>query len=403
MVVMNTINWELARSHILLDRHSTNLNCGSFGPTSVPVFEECTQLRHALASQPMDFFLRTSPTRLARARVELANYLGHAPKRLVFTTNVSTAINLIASSWRFQPGDAILVTDLEYRAMRWAWERAALRTGATIITVPLPHLASDPQQLIDAFEPFLTPPVRLLFFSHVTSPTGLVLPASDLCTLARKRGIASVVDGAHAVATLNLDLAGIGADCYGGNLHKWLGAPTGSGFLAFQPNLASYLEPLVVSWGYYLVDSNPDDDDIFGSTPHIRRLEFEGTRDPCPWLVVPDAIAFQKSLGLEAIHQRQRSLVSFTRETLARFYWLVPATPSHKSLSGPMVAFQVKLPISLDQLRTFLWDRHRIEIGLNQHESLGLLMRISCHFFTTHAEIMQLATALQDLENRGIT
>lgn len=399
---MNTINWEWARSRILLAPHSTNLNCGSFGPTPIAVFEACTNLRYELASQPMDFFLRTSPSRLSKARTELASYLGHDSKGLIFTTNVSTAINLIANSWRFQPGDAILVTDHEYRAMRWAWERVAQRTGARIITATIPHLASDPQQIIDSIEPFLAPPVRLLFFSHVTSPTGLVLPASDLCSLARQRGIATVVDGAHAVATLNLDLTAIGADCYGGNLHKWLGAPTGSGFLAFQSSFARYLEPLVVSWGYYLGDTDPDSDDIFGSTPHIRRLEFEGTRDPCPWLVVPDAIAFQKSLGPQAIQHRQRSLVTFTRETLQRFSWLVPATPHEEALSGPMIAFQVILPITLDQLRAFLWDHHRIEIGLNQHESLGLLMRISCHFFTTHEEILQLAAALLDLENRGI-
>lgn len=154
---MNTINWEWARSRILLDPHSTNLNCGSFGPTPIAVFEACTKLRYELASQPMDFFLRTSPCRLAKARTELASYLGHDSKGLIFTTNVSTAINLIANSWRFQPGDAIIVTNHEYRAMRWAWERVAQRTGARIITATIPHLASDPQQIIDAIEPFLAP------------------------------------------------------------------------------------------------------------------------------------------------------------------------------------------------------------------------------------------------------
>src|SRR5207237_6345919 len=112
----------------------------------------------------------------------------------------------------------------------WCWERAAQRQGLTVRTFPLPVLASEPGEIVDAFCKAITERTRLLFFSHVLSPTGLVLPAQAICAEARRRGVLTVVDGAHAPAMIPVDLDAIGADFYGGNCHKWLLAPTGSGF-----------------------------------------------------------------------------------------------------------------------------------------------------------------------------
>src|SRR5947199_341165 len=131
----------------------------------------------------------------------------------------------------------------------------------------------------------------LLFFSHVLAATGMVLPAAELCDLARKHGVLSVVDGAHAPAMVDVHIDALGCDFYGGNCHKWLLAPIGSGFLALGRNSIDRLQPLSVSWGYYPDRGRqPDERDEFGSTPRLRQLEFEGTRDACAWLAVPDAI-----------------------------------------------------------------------------------------------------------------
>ena len=123
--------WAGARARMLLDPTVANLNTGSFGPLPRPVFEHVTALRHRLAEEPMDFLVRELPGRLWTARQRLAEFVGTDPRRLIFTQNVTTAINIVAASLRLTaPGD-ILLCDREYGSMQWAWERAARRQGLT--------------------------------------------------------------------------------------------------------------------------------------------------------------------------------------------------------------------------------------------------------------------------------
>src|SRR5206468_6939721 len=168
---------------------------------------------------------------LWHARERLAEYLGMIPTRLVFTSNVSAAINLVASGLTLSTPGEVLLSDHEYGAMHWCWERAARRQGLTLRTFPLPTMARSPAEIIEAVVRAMTPRTRLFFFSHVLSPTGLVLPAAELCAEARRRGIIAVVDGAHAPAMIQLDVSTVGADFYTGNCHKWMLAPSGPGFL----------------------------------------------------------------------------------------------------------------------------------------------------------------------------
>src|SRR5437764_12917009 len=178
---------------MLLDPNVTNLNTGSFGPLPRAVFERVTQLRHRLAEEPMDFLLREMPAHLWHARESLAAFLGADPTRLIFTANVTTSVNMIASSLVLAAPGEILLTDHEYGAMHWCWERAAQRLGLTLRTFPLPILASTPGEIVEAARNAFSERTRLFFFSHVLSPTGMVLPARELCAAARRRGIVSRV------------------------------------------------------------------------------------------------------------------------------------------------------------------------------------------------------------------
>src|SRR5262249_4763859 len=157
------------------------LNTGSFGPLPRSVFEEVTRLRRRLAEEPMDFFVRESPKLLWHAREQLAAYLGGDARRLVFTANVTSAINIVAASVRLAAPGEILLTDHEYGAMHWCWERAAQRQGLSLRVVALPLVASAPSEIVDVVSAAFSKRTRLFFFSHVCSPTGLVLPARQLC------------------------------------------------------------------------------------------------------------------------------------------------------------------------------------------------------------------------------
>jgi isopenicillin-N epimerase len=378
---------------MLLDPQVANLNTGSFGPLSRPVFERVTQLRLQAAAEPTDFIVRRLPALLWEARQRLARFLGGEPTRLLFATNVSVAINMVAGGLTLPAPGEILLTDHEYGAMHWCWERAAARQGLTLRTFPLPVTAEEPGAIIESFVRAFTPRTRLLFFSHVLSPTGLVLPAREIAAEARRRGILTVIDGAHVPAMIPLELEAIDADFYGGNAHKWLLAPMGTGFLYLRHSSLDRLMPLMVSWGYHHDRRHSDEPDEFGSTPRLRALEFDGTRDFCPWLTVPAALDFQGGIGWERIRQRIAELTQYTRRRLTGYCGLQPHTPSAPALHGALTAF--RLPDTTrpwHEIRQAFWQRG-VEIPIIERPG-ALLLRVSTHFYNTFAEIDLLASIL---------
>jgi isopenicillin-N epimerase len=389
-----------ARSAMLLDPNVTNLNTGSFGPLPRVVFERVTQLRHRLAEEPMDFLLRAMPGHLWHARETLAAFLHADPRRLIFTANVTTSVNIIASSLVLAAPGEILLTDHEYGAMHWCWERAAQRLGLTIRTFPLPILARAPHEIVDAACAAMSPRTRLFFFSHVLSPTGLVLPAKELCAEARRRGILTVVDGAHAPAMVPLGLDDIAADFYGANCHKWLLAPTGSGFLYLGKGSEDRLQPLQVSWGWRPDRAALDQRDEAGSTPRLRYFEFEGTRDICPWLAVPAALEFQRALGFEQIRQHNERLVQCVRQRFAGIRALTLAIPTHPAMHGFLTAYRLPADVQAPLWRTALWERFRIEAPVVERPE-GLLLRVSTHFYNTEEEIDRIGHAVETLLRNG--
>jgi isopenicillin-N epimerase len=390
---MSSAFWSDARTRMLLDPSVINLNTGSFGPLPRVVFERVSTLRQRLAEEPMDFLLRVTPPLLWEAREQLAHFVGSDPRRLVFTANVTVAINLVASSLPLTTPGEILLTDHEYGAMHWCWERAAQRQGLTLRTFPLPILPASPDEIVEAACAAMNARTRLFFFSHVLSPTGMVLPARELCAEARRRGIVTVVDGAHAPAFIPLALDAIGADYYGANCHKWLLAPTGSGFLYATGDAFDRLSPLQVSWGWHTDRTRLDERDEFGSTPRLRQFEFEGTRDPCPWLAIPTALAFQAELGWQRIRTRITELTEHVRRRFSDLRGLSPNTPDAPQLHGAMLAFRLPLGVEALTLRHRLWEEFRIEVPIVERPD-RLLLRTSTHFYNTEAEIDRLADAL---------
>lgn len=407
--------WLACRSQMMLDPGSINLNTGSFGPTPQSVFNEAQENRRQLASQPMDFLLRLLPPRLHQARLRLAQFLNTPFSSTVFFPNVTLALNGVINSLPLLLGhlgreidlshSEVLLSDLEYGSLVWAWQKLSRKTGLRLNVVTLPRTPKDPGEILDAFQNAWTPATKALFFSHVTSPTGMVLPARALCSWAKSRGILSIVDGAHAPAFVPLDLEKVNADFYAANCHKWLLAPIGSGFLAASPDLLEKLDPLWVSWGFI-----PDcrlglhETDTLGSTPAIRRLEFAGTMDPAPYLGVAAAIDLQQKMGPEAIRQRQAELIRIVRETVADVVGWKTQTPETGGLSGGMVAYQLPSPCPGNPgpslpLRNFLWENYRMEVNFVERDYEPLMIRFSTHFYNTSAEIAILREALPSLES----
>lgn len=383
--------WIEAREELDLAPSEIYLNAGSFSPAPRPARQAAQRWREELSARPMRALIDTMPRQLIRARQSLADYLDADSRSLLLLPNVTHAMNLAVASLQFPPGSAILTTDHEYGAMKHCLTRAAAKNQWSIDVAALPANPTDPQELIDAIERHGTERTKALFFSHVVSPTGIVLPARALCALAAERGWLSVVDGAHAPGMIPLSVREIGADFYGGNGHKWMMAPVGVGFLNVSDRCRASLEPLVTSWGWEFNDDASDEESGWGASKWALRNEFMGTADRSAQLVLPEVIAFRHRLTDEAVRERSRSLVGYTRQEFERLGWTA-RTPADPRLSGSMVAFDAPT-VDVVRAREWMFAEHRISIPFTQigHETF---LRVSCAWFNQHEEIEFLVSIL---------
>lgn len=376
---------EELRDDFLLDRAIVHLNHGSFGAAPRPVLERQQELRDALERDPVEFLGRRLPDALAAARARLAAYLGVAePDQLVLVANSTTALNAVASSLSLGPGDEIVTTNREYGAMSLLWEETARRTGARLVVASLPLPTVDGEELVGAIWSVVTPRTRVLFFSHVTSETALVLPVEELCRRAREAGIVSVVDGAHGPGQLPLLLDDLGADCYAGNGHKWLCAPKGSAFLYARDELQARLRPPVVSWGWH--------------DGYQERFGWTGTDDPTAVLAIPAAIDYQDTHDWEAVRARCRSLTRRTQDDVLERLGGEPIAP--EELQAPQM---VAIPLphgDPEALQNELRQRHRIEVPVRDVDGATLL-RVSVAAYTIDEDCRRLVDALETVSRNA--
>jgi isopenicillin-N epimerase len=291
-------------------------------------------------------------------------------------SNATTGVNLAARSLDLRSGDEVLTTDLEYGACDLAWEWTCGRTDVRYRRAAIPLPLDDPVTVVDSLFAHATDRTRVVFVSHVTSSTGLVLPVEKIVARARALGLVTVVDGAHAPAQVPVDLAGLGADFYAGNCHKWLCGPKGAGFLYARPEVQERVDAPIVSWGYE------------EGTTFSERVERQGTRDPAAWLAVPDAIHFQAERDWEEVRDRCRKLAREARRELCDL------VGTEALASEAMVAqlAAVRLPRADPDLSERLFARHRVEIPVTG--SRGDLLRLSVAAYTTRKEIDRLLAAL---------
>ena len=390
------------RRHFLLDPEVRFLNHGSFGACPEPVFAELQRWQRELERNPVAFLGRRSGELLAQARGHLGAYLGADADDLAWVPNATTGVNTVARSLRLQPGDEVLGTDHEYGACVATWQQVCAGAGAHYREVALP-LPLEPEDVVPRVLAAITPRTRVLFLSHITSTTALVLPVAELCAAARERGITTVIDGAHAPGHIPLDLAAVGADFYTGNCHKWLCAPKGAAFLHVRPERQAEIEAPVVSWGYVAdasggsLGGHTGFDAYTGRTRLERRLQWQGTRDLAAFLSVPAAIEFQRQHDWPAWQQRCHELACETRAQVLAHNGL--PLPAPDAAHGQMVIIPVEPAAGqgADDLRRWLQETHRIEVPVTQHAG-QVFVRLSVQAYNEQAELDALVSALQSAD-----
>lgn len=375
------------KHNFLLDPHIRFMNHGSFGACPRPVFAAYQNWQRELERQPVEFLGRRALALLAEARSKLGRYLGCQPENLVYFPNPTTAINMVARSLELSPGDEILTSDHEYGAMDRTWRFICKKTGASYIQQPVPLPLGGQSDFVEAFWQGVTPRTRVIFISHITSPTALIFPVEAICRRAREAGIISIVDGAHAPGQMAVNLEEIGADIYTGACHKWMLSPKGASFLYARPEVQERLDPLVVSWGY---DADPG---FRSGHRFIDYHEWQGTRDLSAFLAVPAAIQFMADNHWDQVRAACHQLAVETRQKIDQLTGLEPVCT--EDWLGQMFAARLP-PVEIQNLKERLYAEHRIEVPIMEWQGQPFI-RVSIQAYNTPEDVDALMEGLAAL------
>ena len=364
--------------------------------------------------EPVRFFLHEMEPLLDQSRQTLAALLGADPAGLVFVRNATSGANSVLRSLSFDPGDEILITNHGYNACRNVVEYVALRCGAKVVAADVPFPLAGPHQVLESVLASVSQRTRLAVLDHITSPTAILFPIAKLVHELSRRGVDSLVDGAHAPGMVPLDLRRLGAAYYAGNCHKWLCCPKGSAFLYVRPDRQEAIQPPVISHGYNT--RRPDRSRLHDA------FDWTGTDDPTPWLCVGEAIRFLDRLGqtaagpcdlsgIERLMRRNHELAVSARQVLCEALGQEPPCP--EEMLGAMAAVALcndanpaaltgQTPPPVARLQSDLLDRFGIEMPLLYWPAPPhRLLRVSAAAYNHLEQYGQLVEVLVQLKSES--
>jgi len=377
----------LLRDQFLLRPDITYLNFGSFGACPKPVFEQYQQFQLELEQEPVQFITNTGLQYVKNAREALGNYLDADADDLVFVTNPSYAVNIIAKSFSLGAGDEVLTTEWEYGACDRTWQYYCDKAGARYIKQPIRLPLQDQDDFVAQFLKGVTKKTKLIFLSHITSSTAIRFPVEKVVAEAKKMGIMTFVDGAHAPAQVPLSLRSLGVDIYTGACHKWMMTPKGSSFLYVRKEHQGLFDPLVISWGYKAEKPS-----------HSLFLDYhqqQGTRDFSAFCTIPAAISFMKENNWDEVSSQCRQVVLKNALRFCNLLGTEPLLP----LDDFFVRQLFSIPIRTkdpELLKGRLYDEYRIQIPVMRHGD-RVFIRYSIQAFNQPEDLDRLEEALKEL------
>ncbi len=375
-------------SQFLLRKDINFLNFGSFGATPKLVFDYYQQWQKVLEAEPVQFIAFDGPEYLSTSRAALAKFIHCEDKDdLVYITNPSFGINIIAKSFPLEAGDEILATDIEYGACDRTWDYYCEQKKAIYKRQKISLPITTKEQFIEDFFKGLTPKTKAIFISHITSATALIFPVKEICEIAKSKGLITIIDGAHAPAQVDLKINELQVDFYVGACHKWMMAPKGASFLYAHKSVQHLCEPLVVSWGYKAAKPS--------ASKFLDYHQMIGTRDFSAFLAVTMSIIFMHENNWPTVSKKCHEIVLANAPIFYELLGTQPISPLTNEWIGQMISIPIKTK-EPEVLQRKLYKEFNIEIPI-MRQGDDIYMRYSINAFNTVQNLEALYTALSTI------
>jgi isopenicillin-N epimerase len=373
--------WREIQQAFTLDRTIINLNNGGVCPSPRVVHEALKRYLDISNQSPVYHMWQILEPNIEAVRRRLAGAFGCDAEELAITRNASEALQIAQLGIELKAGDEVVTTNQDYGRMLDTWQQRVRREGITLTQVSFPVPPPSMDVLAERLLGAITPATKVLHFCHITNLTGQIFPVRRIADEARRRGIKTVVDGAHAFAHFPFKAADLGCDFYGTSLHKWLLAPIGTGFLYVRREHIPTLWPLTPA-----AASKADD---------IRKFEEIGTHPAANHNAIAEALTFHEGIGSERKAARLRYLRNRWADRLRaspKFRLHTNLDPAHSCAIGNVQVLNVPTPKVVSQL----WEKWRIIATPIVHaEYEGL--RVTPNVYTTLEEVDTFAAAMEKI------
>ncbi|MFY9911542.1 MAG: aminotransferase class V-fold PLP-dependent enzyme [Candidatus Sulfotelmatobacter sp.] len=378
--------WAELRKQFLIPEDEVYLNNGTVGSSPAPVlravFEGYETTEKMDQADPEDYPIWGYAS-WNEFRDPLAQFVGCTRDEIALLRNATEANSYIANGIDMKPGDEVLMTDQEHPGGEHPWNLKAKRYGIVVKRVTLPRPVKDTAQVLNLFNDAITPRTRVIFFSHITTFSGVVLPAKEICALARSKGILSAVDGAHVVGMMRLNLPELGCDMYSSSPHKWLMAPKGSGFLYVRDAVIDRLWNTIVTEGW--------------DEPQLRAERFQrigSSNVPALW-GLRASIKLANEIGMDRIEARHRKLADYMLAEMMKRRaesWTSP----DPALRCAIVTVNVP-PVQRMDLENWMWKTQRIRIRGGDPNKL----RLSTPYYLQKQDIDRFLTKFDEYKQEN--
>lgn len=360
-----------------------NLENGYYSIMSKPVMQaylnDITKLNEAGS-----YYMRTTQfTDKWQVAERLANLVGCVKDELIITRNTTESMGIVINGLNWKVGDEAVMAHQDYGAMLDMFKQVEQRFGIACKKVSVPMLPKTDDEIVAVYSNAITPKTKLLMVCHVINITGQILPIKKICDMAHAKGVQVLVDGAHAVAQIPVNIQELGCDYYACSLHKWLGAPLGAGILFVKKNLVQNLWPLFADYEF-----EPND---------IRKLNHTGTHPVAVTIALHHALNYHLKIGQQRKTERLKFLQLYWINKLIdtpNVYFNTPLEPNRSCAIANVGIKQI--PASV--LAKKLLDGYGIWTVAIENEKAGVNgIRITPHVYTKTADLDKFVTAMKEL------
>jgi len=385
--------WFQVQQAFNIDRSIINLNNGGVHPSPKVVIEAVKKYMDFANGAPVLNEWQYLRPRKELIRRKLASTFGCSPEEIAIVRNVTEALQIALLGLELKPGDEVLTTTHDYPSMKNALFQREKREGVKVKLFPFPYPPRDLKVLAELFEKHVTPRTRLILVCHITNLTGQIFPIREICRMARARGIEVVIDGAHSFGHFTFQQKDLDCDIYGANLHKWMMAPIGTGFLYVKKEKIPKIWPLFPA-------PDPTGDDI-------RKFEHVGTQPEYLKLAVADALTFHHGIGGERKEERLRYLRNYWARALEKLPGVRILTSYDPEQSCGIGTFTVE-NMDMAGLSKVLFEKHKIyviSVGVPPAEEDGepvRAIRVTPSIYTTLRELDMFVEAVSHYVENGL-